>query len=139
MLNIIKTCLQFRDFFLNFEQTLHYGIYCWHTVWNAVDSLHLLAPQSAFTSSKLTIETLEKVWNMFKVNIKDTRTTPGVVLILILNISFTPCSTVSIANFEHVNANWDKSTANETKRQLTRCRVAFRTLSNICDGVFLGK
>ena len=59
---------------------------------------------------------------MFKVNIKGTRTTPGVVLVsllLILNINFTPCSTVSIANFEHVNAKWDRSTANETKRQLT--------------------
>ena len=35
---------------------------------------------------------------MFKVNNKDTRTTP-------LNI-FSPSSTVSIVNFEHVNADW---------------------------------
>ena len=43
---------------------------------------------------------------MFKVNHKDTRTTPGVVqvsLLLILNY-FTPCSSVSIANFVHVIA-----------------------------------
>ena len=35
---------------------------------------------------------------MFKVNNKDTRTT--------LWIYFTPCSSVSIANFEHVIADW---------------------------------
>ena len=33
--------------------------------------------QQAITSSKLTIGTLEKVWNMFKVNNKDTRTRPS--------------------------------------------------------------
>ena len=32
---------------------------------------------------------------MFKVNNKDTRMTP-----------FTSCSSVSIVNFEHVNADW---------------------------------
>ena len=36
---------------------------------------------------------------MFKVNNKDTRTTT-----MALNIS--PCSGVSIGNFEHVNADW---------------------------------
>ena len=36
---------------------------------------------------------------MFKVNNKDTRTTPA------LNI-FTPCSNVSIVNFEQVNVGW---------------------------------
>ena len=46
--------------------------------------------QPAFTCSKLTIETLEKgVKNMFKVN-----------------IFFTPFSSVSIVNFEHVIAGW---------------------------------
>ena len=35
---------------------------------------------------------------MFKVNNKDTRTTPMT--------SFPPCSTVSIVNFEQVNADW---------------------------------
>ena len=35
---------------------------------------------------------------MSKVNSKDTRTTP---------MGFTPCSSVSIVNFEHVIAGWD--------------------------------
>ena len=35
---------------------------------------------------------------MFKVNNKDTRTTPMAY--------FTTCSSVSIVNFEHVNAGW---------------------------------
>ena len=46
---------------------------------------------------------------MFKVNNKDTRATPGVVLmplLLTLNI-FAPCSIVSIVNFEHVIAGRD--------------------------------
>ena len=45
---------------------------------------------------------------MFKVNNKDTKATPGVALVsllLILNI-FTPCSSVSIVNFERVNTDW---------------------------------
>ena len=33
------------------------------------------APSKYFHLQKSTIETLEKVWNMFKVNSKDTRTT----------------------------------------------------------------
>ena len=37
---------------------------------------------------------------MFKVNNKDTRTTP-------MPTYFTPCSSVFIANFEHVIAGWD--------------------------------
>ena len=43
---------------------------------------------------------------MFKVNNKDTRTTPGIVLVsllLTLRTYFTPCSSVSIVNFEQVN------------------------------------
>ena len=46
---------------------------------------------------------------MFKVNNKDTRTTPGVVLVsllLTLNIFHTLFS-VSIVDFEQVNADWD--------------------------------
>ena len=39
---------------------------------------------------------------MFKVNNKDTRTTPPMVY-------FTPCSSVSIVNFEQVNAGWEGS------------------------------
>ena len=37
---------------------------------------------------------------MFKVNNKDTRTTP---------LAFRPCSFVSIVNFEQVNADWDST------------------------------
>ena len=37
---------------------------------------------------------------MFKVNIKYTRTTPGV------GTYFTPCSSVSVLNFEYVIASW---------------------------------
>ena len=40
--------------------------------------------------------TRTKVWNMFRVNNKDTRMTPMTY--------FTPCSHVSIINFEHVIA-----------------------------------
>ena len=40
---------------------------------------------------------------MSKVNNKDTRTTP---VSLLLNLNFTPCSSISIVNFEHVNADW---------------------------------
>ena len=36
-----------------------------------------------------------KKWNMFKVNNKDTRTTP-----------LAPCSSVSIVNFENVIGGW---------------------------------
>ena len=45
---------------------------------------------------------------MFKVNNKDNRTTPGVVLVSLLLTStyFTPCSSVSIVNFELVNVGW---------------------------------
>ena len=39
---------------------------------------------------------------MFKVNNKDTRITPLASLLSTLNI-FTPCSSVSIVNFTHVN------------------------------------
>ena len=38
--------------------------------------------QPAFTCSKLTIKTLQKMRNMFKVNNKDTRTTPFWCLIV---------------------------------------------------------
>ena len=39
---------------------------------------------------------------MFKVNNKDTRS-------LSLTLNITPCSSVSIVNFEHVNADRDES------------------------------
>ena len=40
---------------------------------------------------------------MFKVNNKDNKTTTLAALLL---TDFTPCSTVSIVNFEHVIAGW---------------------------------
>ena len=50
-----------------------------------------------FTCSKLTVETIEKVWIMFKVNNKNIRTISY----------FTPFSSVSIVDFEQVNARWE--------------------------------
>ena len=41
---------------------------------------------------------------MFKVNNKDIRRTTGIQL----STYFTPCSSVSLVNFEHVIAGWDK-------------------------------
>ena len=44
---------------------------------------------------------------MFKVKNRSTRTIASFwYLYLILNIFFTPCSSVSIVNFEQVNAGW---------------------------------
>ena len=44
---------------------------------------------------------------MFKVNDKETRTTPGAALesLLLTLTYFTPCSSVYIVKFEHVNAD----------------------------------
>ena len=47
--------------------------------------------QLIFTCSKLTIETLKKVWNMFKVNNKITRTMSLMSLLLILIQTFFSC------------------------------------------------
>ena len=44
---------------------------------------------------------------MFKVNNKDTNGVVLVSLLLTLNI-FQPCSSVSIVNFELVNADWER-------------------------------
>ena len=49
------------------------------------------------------------MWNRFKVNNKDTRTTSLVsfwCLYCYLWTYFTPCSSASIVNFEQVNASW---------------------------------
>ena len=44
---------------------------------------------------------------MFKVNNKDSRTTPVVLVSLLLTLNiFPPCSSVSVDNFEQVNASW---------------------------------
>ena len=41
-----------------------------------------------------------------KVNNKDIKTTPGVILAFLLLTYFTSCSSVSIVNFDEVNAGW---------------------------------
>ena len=47
---------------------------------------------------------------VLKVNNKDTRMTPGIILVsLLLTLTiFTPSFSVSIVNIEHLNANWEK-------------------------------
>ena len=70
--------------------------------------------QPAITCSKLITETLV-MWNIFKVNNKDTRTTPMASLWRIycyLQTYFTPCPSVSIINFYQVNADWVCTTKN---------------------------
>ena len=55
--------------------------------------------QETFNCSKSTMETLKKVWNMVKVNNKNSRTImPDVVVVY-----FTPFFMVSIIDFEQVN------------------------------------
>ena len=68
---------------------------------------------------------------MFKINNKDTRT------------NFTPCSIVSIVNFEQINTGWH-SDGKFVLRPFSSYnklldRVAFRILSNIHDEAFLRK
>ena len=63
---------------------------------------------SQLTCSKLTVELLEQGVKYIykKVNKKDTRPTP--LLSQEENITyFTPCSSVSIVNFEHVIVGWE--------------------------------
>ena len=45
---------------------------------------------------------------MFKVNKKDTRITPNVVLVSLLLTYLTPCPSVSIVNFEQIYVGWQK-------------------------------
>ena len=49
---------------------------------------------------------------MFKVNNKDTRTTPGIFIVNFQHI-FTPCSSVPIAKFEHEIAGWENTCTKE--------------------------
>ena len=61
--------------------------------------------QPVIACSKLTTETLEqdvRFNNKDKFNNKDTRT----IVVQAFCTNFTPCSSVSIANFEHVIADW---------------------------------
>ena len=46
---------------------------------------------------------------MFEVNNKDNKDANGIVLVSLLFLTyFTLCSTVSIVNFEQVNAGWER-------------------------------
>ena len=53
-----------------------------------ISKLHPAVTQPAITCSKLTIETLEKGGNMFKVNNSDTRTTPMALFLCLYNVNF---------------------------------------------------
>ena len=67
--------------------------------------------QQTNTYSKATVETSEKEVNMFRVNIKDTRT-PAMTLFLflysLLRTLFTSFTGVSIAHFAHVFVNFER-------------------------------
>ena len=66
--------------------------------------------QPAITCSRLYRNTRTRCGNMFKVNIKDTRTKTMVsfwCLYCYLWTYFTPCSCISIVNFKQVNVSWD--------------------------------
>ena len=68
-------------------------------------------PQPAFSCSMLTTDTLNKEWNMSKVNNKNIRKMPIASFWFLFQLwtFFTPCSSVSIVNFEHVIAGWFKA------------------------------
>ena len=65
--------------------------FCW-LIW------YLRTDPTKFICSKSTIETPEKVWCMFKINNKDTKTTSV--------ISLWPFSIVSTIHFDQVNVYW---------------------------------
>ena len=74
------------------------------------DSPISVQSQTAFTCSKLTIETLEQCVNLFKVNNKNNRTSStDVVRLSLLSIYFTGYSCVFIVVFEQVNFSCDVS------------------------------
>ena len=51
---------------------------------------------------------------MFKVNNKNTRTTPFWCFYYELSTYFIPCSSASIVNFERVNAGWESDINNKS-------------------------
>ena len=84
--------------------------------------------QLVFTCSKLTIETQEKsVWNTFKVSNKDTRTTS--MTFWCLYCYFTPSSSVSIVNFEHVKADWDLCFIGANFKSFSSNRVKYTSIT----------
>ena len=105
--------------------------------------------QLAFTCSKLTRETL---WNMFKVNNKDTRTTPITVGNYMFKLNnrntTTRCCRVSTVNFERVIAGWEANlkqlcnlginlqvTIQNIKKEGRLCRKS-PTRGIVCRGCF---
>ena len=64
--------------------------------------------QLTFICSKSTIQTIKKMWNIFKVNNKNTRATTmnDVVLMFSLKTYFIPFSIVSIVVFKQVSVSW---------------------------------
>ena len=68
--------------------------------------MKMTTAQPALTCSKLIIETLEQRCGMFKVNNKDTKKTPLAYCIVNFEHISLLCSSVSIVNFEQINADW---------------------------------
>ena len=61
---------------------------------------------------------------MFKINNKDTRPTPGVVLLSLL-LTLNIFQGVSIVNFEKVNADWDTTAKPILKKLLLQGIASF--------------
>ena len=77
---------------LQFKKNFRANIFAYHFVVS-----QKLQTQLVFTCSKSTVNNM---WNLFKVNNKDIRTT--------LLTEFTHCSVFSIVAFEQVNADWKR-------------------------------
>ena len=76
---------------------------------------------------------------MFKVNNKDTRTT-----IFLLWAYFTPCSSVSVVNFEHVAAEQDSSLYRNSRAEMSEKNVVLKNFANftgkrLCQSPFFIK
>ena len=66
----------------------------------------IILSQPAFTCSKLTIEIQEQGVKYVQINNKRHQNDANGVSLLLTWIYFTPYSSVSIVNFEHVNDSW---------------------------------
>ena len=97
--------------------------------------------QRTFTFSKSTIEILEELWNMFKVNKKNTRTTKVaimtgfcmtatllVLVFLLLTLKIFPFSSVSIVDFGKVNVSLEVKRQNSYSNYVTWCFATFNLL-----------
>ena len=105
-----------------------------NTLLNLFVSSKKVIAQPTFTCSKSTIETLKKMWNNFKVNSKNTRTTSFYTPwkhqktrtfmmflggtewrrsdVFIVNFYFIPFPSISIVDLEQVNVSWEGSHLN---------------------------